>query len=132
MSDEQKQALAVGREQSRKVKAYLDALDAQTSQSRRGRTRSPESIRVRLEAIEAMLPEASTLKRLTLLQERRDLAAALEELESDDAPDLVELEEGFTAAAKPYAERKGITYATFRKVGVPAALLKSAGIPRST
>ena len=33
-------------------------------------------------------------------------------------------------AAKNYCERKGITYSTWREVGVPAEVLKKAGISR--
>ena len=36
------------------------------------------------------------------------------------------------ARAAGYAERKGISYTAFRSVGVPAAVLKAAGISRSS
>ncbi len=45
--------------------------------------------------------------------------------------DLAELENGFEKVAKGYAERKGITYSAFRQIGVPAAVLKKAGISRT-
>ena len=44
--------------------------------------------------------------------------------------DLTELEKGFIAAAKTYGERKGITHAAWRALGVPADVLRKAGIGR--
>ena len=48
-----------------------------------------------------------------------------------DAPDLEGLEAGFVEYAKAYSERKGITYAAWREAGVPASILKDAGIKRT-
>jgi hypothetical protein len=44
------------------------------------------------------------------------------------SPDLSKLESAFIKHAKAYAERKGITKAAFREVGVPAEVLTKAGI----
>ncbi len=41
-----------------------------------------------------------------------------------------DIEEAFVGVAKGYGERKGISYATWRDVGVSAATLKRAGISR--
>ena len=69
------------------------------------------------------------MKRLELAQERMDLST---ELSNMQAPvDLTALEDDFVAAAKAYGERKGISYAAWREVGVPAAVLKRAGISRA-
>src|SRR5690606_16467814 len=128
MSEEHKAALAEGRNQGRAVRRYLEALDAH--KPRRGRKRTPESIQKRLARIESELENADALKRLQLIQERLDLTA---ELESNEAQvDLVELEQGFIEAAGPYSERKRISYAAWRELGVDAAVLKKAGISRSS
>ena len=71
---------------------------------------------------------ADALKRLQLTQERLDLSAELENM--DSGVDLAELEAEFERVAKGYAARKGISYAAFRQLGVPAAVLKRAGITR--
>ena len=126
MSDEHKAALALGREQGRAVRAYLEALES--SKPKRGRKRTPESVAKRLEAVEAQLPDADPVKRLQLTQERLDLQAEL--ATTEDTVDLDVVEKGFTAAAKGYSERKGISYAAWREIGVPAATLKAAGITR--
>lgn len=127
MTVEHKAAMKAGRDQARAVKAYLDALEQH--RPRRGRQRTPDTIRHRLAAIELALPDASSLRRLQLTQERRDLQA---ELESKSAPtvDLSALEAGFARSAKAYGESKSITYATWRELGVPADVLKRAGINR--
>src|SRR5580658_3142727 len=75
MSAEHKAALAKGREEGRAVRRYLEALEEQ--RPRRGRKRTPESIRRRLEAVDKQLGVADPLSRLHLLQEREDLSAEL-------------------------------------------------------
>ncbi|MEZ5376561.1 MAG: hypothetical protein R2733_08615 [Acidimicrobiales bacterium] len=128
MSQEHKDALAQGRAEGRTVRNYLEALD--THRPKRGRKRTPDSIKNRLDAIARDLPEVDPLKRLQLTQERIDLEEELERLQSDN--DLEELERAFTEVAKSYAERKGISYSAFRELGVSAKTLKAAGIARSS
>lgn len=127
MSDDHKAALATGREQGRAVRRYLEALEAQ--RPKRGRRRSEESMRKRLEAIESELPTAEPLKRLHLAQERIDLTEALNTTET--AVDLDALQADFVAAAGEYGRRKSITYAAWREVGVPSSVLEQAGISRT-
>ena len=126
MSPDHKEALAQGREESRAVKRYLEALE--NSRPRRGRRRTPESINKQLVAIEEKLATADALTRLKLLQDRIDLQKELSGAGED--VDLTELEESFAKVAKAYGERKGISYAVWREVGVDPAVLKRAGISR--
>lgn len=71
---------------------------------------------------------ADPLNELKLLQERRDLQA---ELESKSATtDHAAIEEAFIKVAREYGERQGISYTTWREVGVDAAVLSRAGITR--
>ena len=128
MSEEHKAALAVGREQGRAVRAYLDALDLH--KPKRGRRRTSESVLAQLGAVESELASAVGAARLELLQRRRDLHDELERLEHDGV-DLDTLKDGFVRHGREYAERKGISYQTFREFGVPAAVLKETGIPRT-
>jgi hypothetical protein len=128
MSDEHKAALAEGRTQGRAVRLYLEALAA--NKPKRGRKRTPDSIKKRLDRITAELETADPLKRLQLTQEQLDLQNELAAGES--TVDLTELEKGFIEAAGPYAARKGISYAAFRSVGVEPAVLKAAGISRGS
>ena len=127
MSSEHKQALALGRDEGRAVRRYLEAIEAH--RPKRGRKRTPETIEKRLKAIEQSLPTADPLSRLQLVQERMNLRT---ELEAKRAKvDLSGLERDFVKAAKGYSERKGITYAAWREAGVDPAVLKKAGIRRA-
>src|SRR5579885_2078674 len=126
MSDAHKEALAVGREQGRAVRRYLEALEA--NRPRRGRKRTPESIERRLAAIEERLANADALSRLHLAQERMDLEAEL--ASSSEGVDIGALEAAFVKAAGPYRRRKGIGYDAWRAAGVEPRVLKAAGIGR--
>lgn len=121
-----KEALALGREQSRAVRNYLEALDK--NRPKRGRKRTPDSIKKRLAAIDASLPDATGLKKLELVQERINLEREAEQL--DTKVDLGALEEAFVNVAEGYSKRKGITYGAWREVGVSSDVLKRAGISR--
>ncbi len=127
MSDDHKAALAEGREQGRKVRHYLEALDAH--KPKRGRKRTPDSIRKRLDKIETELETADALKRVQLVQERIDLGDEL--AAGEQVMDLSELEADFIEVAAAYSDRKGITYAAWRESGVDASVLKQAGISRA-
>jgi hypothetical protein len=127
MTDEHKEALAIGREQGRAVRRYLEALDAH--KPKRGRKRTPDTIRKRLAAIEKELQDAEPLSRVHLIQERMDLEAEL--AAKADGVDLAALEAQFVAAAADYGRRKGITYKAWREAGVDASVLKAAGIRRA-
>lgn len=131
MSEDHKKALAEGREQSAAVRRYLEALEE--SKPRRGRKRTPESIQKQLERINQQIASASPLRKLSLEQQRIELEQALENLQRESSgPDLATLEKDFVKAAKAYSERKGISYQAWRKVGVPADVLKKAGITRAS
>jgi hypothetical protein len=126
VTEEHKAAMAQGRTESRAVSAYLDALEQH--RPKRGRPRTVESIDRQLAELDDKLATANAITRLELVQRRLDLQR---ERESVGAPvDLAPLEEAFVAAAPGYSQRKGISYAAWREVGVPADVLKRAGITR--
>jgi len=128
VSDEHKAAMAEGRTQSRAIATYLEALESH--KPKRGRKRTPDSIAKRLTAIDKALETANAIKRLSLIQERLDLLGEKESLEGN--VDISEFEDSFVSAAKGYSERKGISYAAWRELGVPPAVLKRAGISRAS
>ena len=127
MTAEHKAALAAGRQQGITVRKYLEALEAH--KPKRGRKRTPESIDKQLKAIEAKAANADPLSRLTLVQQRMDLLNDLESLQA--GVDLSGLEADFVKVAKEYSQRKGISYAAWREVGVEPAVLKKAGVSRA-
>jgi hypothetical protein len=127
MSDEHKASLAQGRQEGRVVRNYLEALEAHAP--KRGRRRTVDGVDRRLAAIEDELATADPMRRLKLLQERRDLGAERQTLA--EPVDLAGLEDAFVEIAASYSRRQGISYQSWREIGVSAAVLSRAGISRS-
>ncbi len=127
MSQAHKDALAVGREQGRTIRRYLEGLEA--NRPKRGRKRTPESVKRQLAAVEEHLANADALSRLHLVQEREDLQREL--ARQNPSTDLSALRADFIKAAREYSERKGISYSTWGEAGVDASTLREAGISRA-
>ena len=127
MSDDHKAALARGREEGRVVRRYLEALES--SRPRRGRKRTPDSIKKRLAAIDSSLATADPLSRLHLVEEKQRLESELSH--TGETVDMAALEKSFIKVARVYGDRKGISYSAWRTVGVSASVLQQAKIPRS-
>lgn len=127
MTDEHKAALAMGRREGKAVRDYLEALQAH--KPKRGRKRTPESIRRRLNEIDAEIVEADPVRRLRLSQDRLDLQAEL--ATAGAGINLPRLEAEFIEVAKKYGERNGLSYQAWRQVGVEPGVLRKAGITRS-
>lgn len=128
MTDDHKAALAEGRNESRAVKVYLEALAA--NKPKRGRKRTPDSIKKRIAVINEEMDSSGPLQQVQMIQERMDLAAELERM--SETVDLTELEAGFVAVAASYSNRKGISYQAWREFGVPPAVLKQAKVSRGS
>lgn len=126
MTQDHKDALAKGRTEGRIVREYLEGLRA--TKPKRGRKRTADTVRNRLEAVQAELLEASPMDELLLIQERKDLEAELEAMQN--TTDVGALEEAFVGVAKSYSTSKKISYSSWRDVGVEASVLRSAGIKR--
>jgi hypothetical protein len=123
MSQEHKDALAKGRLEARSIKAYLKALEGRKP----GRPVTKDSLEKRLARVDSKLgAEDDPLKRLDLMQSKLDIEDALANLEEGGR--VEDLSAGFVEHARSYSERKGISYTTWRKAGVPADLLRQAGI----
>ena len=127
MSADHKAKLAQGRNESRVISRYLDAVAA--GKGKRGRKRTPESISMQIARIDKALATASPIQRLELTQKRFDLDA--ERVRLTTRVDMSGLEKEFVKVAKSYAQRNGISYGAFRESGVPADVLKRAGITRA-
>ncbi len=126
ITSEHKHAMEVGRAEGRIVRDYLEML--RMAKPKRGRKRTADSIKARLAAVMEEIPEASPLDELKLVQERRDLENELEAMNSTS--NLSDLEADFVKVAKSYGSRKGISYGSWREVGVAPSVLKRAGISR--
>ncbi|MGI9031444.1 MAG: hypothetical protein ACR2HP_15905 [Ilumatobacteraceae bacterium] len=128
MSNEHKAALAQGRSEGRVVRDYLAALRA--NKPKRGRKRTPDSIKKRMDAIDEQVMTADPLSELRLVQERRNLSDEMASM--GNQVDIGELESAFVSVAASYSSRQGISYAAWRDVGVPPSVLKQAGLTRSS
>ncbi|MGD2060576.1 MAG: hypothetical protein PVF87_06910 [Acidimicrobiia bacterium] len=123
MSEEHKAALAQGRKEARAIKSYLKAL----SNKKPGRPVTKESLDKRLQSVERKIEESDNpLDKVDLIQSKLDIEDALAELEN--AEDMESLEAGFVESAASYSERKGVSYTAWREYGVPAKVLRTAGI----
>ncbi len=126
MSQAHKEALAQGRRESKAISNYLGAI-----QSRKpGRKVTRESLETRLAGIDDRIAaEQNPLKRVELVQSKLDSQKALQLM--GESQDEGEVEQGFIENAAAYSDRKGITYGAWREAGVPAAILKKAGVART-
>lgn len=120
--------MARGRREARAVRNYLDALE-------RGRKRgpkvTPERLRDRIAATQSAIDDATDPQsRLELIQQRMDDEERLVEVSQQESID--DLEPGFIEVAASYSERKGISYPAWRELGVPAKVLRAAGMTRSS
>lgn len=126
MTNEHKAALAQGRLEARSVKAYLASLEPK----KRGRPVSPDSLQKKISEIDSRLQtETNPLKRLDLMQAKNDAEHALDTV--GIGPEQEQLAADFVEHAKAYSDRKGISYATWRQFGVPADVLRKAGIQQT-
>jgi hypothetical protein len=80
----------------------------------------------RLKAIEGSIPKATMFEKLELIVKRDKLKAKL--AAGNGQTDAIRA--GFVKHAAAYSGRKGIGYAVWREAGVPAAVLRDAGITR--
>jgi hypothetical protein len=123
MSDDHKEALAQGRKEARAIKSYLQALEAR----RPGRPVSKESLQKRMERVSEKLETSDNpLEVVELIQSKIDIERSLADLVN--ARDLDSLEAGFIENVASYSERKGVSYTAWREFGVPASILRKAGI----
>ncbi|MGH8945707.1 MAG: hypothetical protein ACRDVL_06130 [Acidimicrobiia bacterium] len=126
MSKEHKEALARGRKEARAVKAYLKAIDERTS----GRQPSKGTLQNRLDKVNQKIEATQDpLKTVDLLQSKLDIEKTLSRVGDQD--DFEETQKAFVENVRPYSERKGITYTAWREFGVPAKVLRAAGLPET-
>lgn len=108
----------------RAVRNYLVAVTAPVP------TVSRESLADRHEkAAAAVATAADPVRKLEAIQRRLDIEAKL--ALHEDVPAVADAEPAFLEVAAAFGRRKGISYAAWREVGVPAATLKRAGITRA-
>lgn len=128
MSAAHKKALAEGRAMSATVDRYLAAVN---TPKRRGRKVSKASLMERLSDARTRQKKTTGVERVLAAQEARNLHAKLAQLRSAGDVDTKGLEVEFVRVAKKFGENRGIRYGAWRDAGVPAEVLKRAGIART-
>lgn len=73
---------------------------------------------------------SSPVNKAVVQRQDRAVLAYLRALERDGGP-TGDLAEAFVDVAGAYSRRRGIGYAAWREVGVPANILRTAGVPRT-
>lgn len=125
LSAAHKRALANGRTMSVTVNRYLSAVN---TPKRRGRKVSRATLEERLARGRTVSKTATGLDKAVAAQTVRDLEAKLVALDASHSADITTLEAAFVKVAKKFGEQRGITYPAWRDAGVPAVVLKKAGI----
>jgi len=128
MSASHKRALAEGRTMSATVDRYLSAVN---TPKRRGRKVSKAALVTRLADARTKAKSASGVEKVLAAQEVRDLQNRIANMEAAGSSDLKSLEAAFVKIAKQFGENRGIGYGAWRDAGVPAVVLKKAGVART-
>jgi hypothetical protein len=128
LSASHKKALAEGRTMSATVDRYLAAVN---TPKRRGRKVSKATLEQRLVQAQGRANSATGVEKVLAAQEVRDLQSRIAQAKAGDGVDFKQLESAFVKIAKTFGENRGITYGAWRDAGVPADVLKRAGIART-
>jgi hypothetical protein len=128
LSASHKQALAEGRTMSATVDRYLSAVN---TPKRRGRKVSKSALVERLAEARARAKSATGVDKVLAAQDVRDLQTRIANMSAASGTDIKSLEGAFVKIAKRFGENRGIGYGAWRDAGVPATVLKKAGVART-
>ncbi len=128
MSAAHKKALAEGRTSSAIVDRYLSAINAPR---KRGRKISQATLTQRLADARVRARTATGTDKVLAAQAVRDLQAKLARANSTNGADVKQLEAAFVKVAKKFGANRGIAYGAWRDAGVPAEVLRRAGVART-
>jgi len=128
LSAAHKRALAEGRTMSATVDRYLSAVN---TTKQRGRKVSKATLTQRLAAARERAKSTTGVEKVLAAQEVRDLQNKLASMNAASGTDVKSLEAEFVRIAKKFGENRGIGYGAWRDAGVPAVVLKKAGVART-
>lgn len=109
------------------VDRYLTAI---STPRKRGRKVSRSTLERRLAAAQERTKSSVGVARLLAAQDVRALRARLTDGSGNDG-DIKSLQAEFIKVAKKFGENRGISYGAWRDAGVPADVLKRAGVART-
>jgi hypothetical protein len=128
LSAAHKRALAEGRTMSATVDRYLSAVN---TPKRRGRKVSKPALEQRLAVARTKARSATGVEKVLAAQDVRDLQLRIASMSVASSDDIKSLEAAFVKIAKRFGENRGIGYGAWRDAGVPAVVLKKAGVART-
>jgi hypothetical protein len=128
LSAAHKRALAEGRTMSATVDRYLSAVN---TPKRRGRKVSKAALEQRLAVARTKARSATGVEKVLAAQDVRDLQLRIANMSVATGGDIKSLEAAFVKIAKRFGENRGIGYGAWRDAGVPAVVLKKAGVART-
>ena len=128
LSAAHKQALAEGRTMSAVVDRYLSAVN---TPKRRGRKVSKTALVQRLAEARTKAKSSTGVDKVLAAQEVRDLETRISNMDTATGGDIKSLESAFVKIARRFGENRGIGYGAWRDAGVPAVVLKKAGVART-
>jgi hypothetical protein len=98
---------------------------------RRGRKVSKSALIERLAEARARAKAATGVDKVLAAQDVRDLQTRIANMNDASGSDIKSLEAAFVKIAKRFGENRGIGYGAWRDAGVPATVLKKAGVART-
>lgn len=126
LSEENKQALVLGRQRSRWVDEYIKALEVYKWQNRGTQKPDPDEIKRQIAKLDEELPGTEGVKKVLALRERADLVAKLEAAEGAD--EFASLEARFISVVRQFSAERRVPYDVWRQIGVPFRTLAKAGM----
>lgn len=129
MSAAHKKALADGRRMSKTVDTYIRAIQTPNA---RGRKVSAAQIKSRLEEARQKVTTETGVNMLLAVQAVRDLDVKLHTRTNGNSETArKQATAAFIKIAAAFSKSRNISYASWRDIGVPASVLKQAGIART-
>jgi len=124
VTEEHKAAMVQGRNESRAIRLYLEAIKEAGGRGRRlNKAQLEEKLAATLEELKG---NPRPIKKLDLIQQRINLEERIAHAETTF--DIEQLEQDFIAVAEAYSQRKGISHQAWREMGVKVSVLRQAKI----
>lgn len=126
LGEENKKLMALGRERSRIVDAYIKALQNHKYRGRGITPLDPEKLKDRIAELDERIKKASGMDRVVLIQERLNCQNQLSSL--DKEKEFQELEARFLSVIRQVSIDRKISYQAWREAGVTVRTLAKAGM----
>lgn len=125
LTEQHKQQMRIGRQQSAAVRHYLQAI-ATVGGNVQDPAAQIERAKTKLSDLESGIPNSNPIERLKLTQEVLNLKGRISKLSALN--EVTDAEGPFVECAKAFSDRFGITRAAWKAQGVPGEVLDKAGI----